>query len=107
MPVFFVLESSAQDLCFVVCGYETNHSTNRSPGKCVNVNKISLLVNTIVSHLRGPEINVYKSTAEAMLMKQQGTLVMLCHDLPWHHGGCCYRRSVHITSCLILSKNRI
>ena len=36
---FFVLESSAKDFCFVLCGYETKHSTNCSPGKCINVNK--------------------------------------------------------------------
>ena len=39
--VFFVLESSAKDFCFILCGYETKHSTSRCPGKCMNVNKIN------------------------------------------------------------------
>ena len=37
--VFFILERSDKDFCFVLCGYETKLSTNRSPGKCMNVNK--------------------------------------------------------------------
>ena len=37
--VFFVLESSAKDFCFVLYEYETKLSTNRCPGKGMNVNK--------------------------------------------------------------------
>ena len=38
--VFVVLESSAKEFCFVE--YETKHSTNRNPGKYMNVHKIIL-----------------------------------------------------------------
>ena len=35
-PAFFLF---CFDFCFVLCGYKTKHSTNRCPGKCMNVNK--------------------------------------------------------------------